>query len=68
MLARRSLLAAMGGGLIVATTALNAHACSILAGSTLAGAPPLPDTSRTVAAMRRSLASPGAAAEPREMQ
>lgn len=63
MLARRSLLAAIGGGLVVATTALNAHA-----GSAFAGEAPLPDTSRTVAAMRRSLAAPGAGGEPREMQ
>ncbi len=66
MLARRTLLAAIGGGLVVATTALNAHAGPALVAS--AGEPPLPDTSRTVAAMRRSLAPQGQAEGPREMQ
>ncbi|MBN8944718.1 MAG: hypothetical protein J0H01_34755 [Rhizobiales bacterium] len=63
MLARRTLLAAIGGGLVVAATALNAQAAPVVAGEG-----PLPDTSRTVAAMRRSLASPAAAEGPREMQ
>jgi hypothetical protein len=63
MLARRSVLAALGGGVVVAASGLAAQAASLPSPG-----PAGSDAPRTVADLRRGLASTAPTGAPREMQ
>ncbi|QCI67621.1 hypothetical protein [Phreatobacter stygius] len=68
MIARRSLLAIIGGGLVAAAMTSHANAGPAFAGATPVADGPAADPARNVADLRRGLAGARSGNGPREMQ